>query len=589
MPQMTGCTRAVVLSLLLTLSTPRNFICKAAEVATAPTTNASEPGMFPVTITVDANKPLGELIPIWRFFGYDECNFTYMPGGQELLAKLGQLNDSNPQPQVYVRCHHLMTSGDGTPSMKWGSTGIYHEDTAGNPVYDWTIVDHIFDTYQKNHLKPYVQLGFMPKDLSSRPDLYPTAFGLDKRIDVAAGQAYPPKDFKKWQELCYQWVNHCIERYGRDEVQQWYWEVWNEPNIVYWKGTQEQYFELYDHAVAGVRRALPTARVGGNESAGSDKSLRAFLDHCVNGKNYVTGETGSPIDFISFHAKGNPRLFEGHVQMGIAPQLKVIDRCFAVVADFPTLKDKPIVIGESDPDGMAARPIAENGGLGYRNTSQFPAYTAACFAREFELMEKHGVNLEGALTWSFEFENKPFFAGYRTLSSNGIDLPILNLFRVMAKMSGTRVNVTSTVDPGLASDVATGVRGAAAKPAEVYGIAAIDRNRASILVYHYHDDDIADSPAADVKIQLGGLPVSNRDVKLVQYRIDRDHSNAVTVWQQMGSPAQPTRHQYDQLKAAGQLAALDEPRSARVSDGGTAELTLVLPRESVVLLVLQWD
>src|SRR5581483_7152134 len=96
MPQMTGCTRAVVLSLLLTLWTPRYFICKAADVATAaPATSAAEASVFPVSITVDASKPLGELKPIWRFFGYDECNFTYMPGGQELLAKLGQLNDSN--------------------------------------------------------------------------------------------------------------------------------------------------------------------------------------------------------------------------------------------------------------------------------------------------------------------------------------------------------------------------------------------------------------------------------------------------------------------------------------------------------------
>jgi xylan 1,4-beta-xylosidase len=532
---------------------------------------------FPVTISVDASKPLGEFHPIWRFFGYDECNFTYMPGGQVLLAKLGQLDSQ----QIYIRCHHLLTSGDGTPAMKWGSTGVYHEDANGNPVYDWTIVDRIFDTYEKNHLKPYVQIGFMPKDLSTRPDLYPTKFAPDLRIDASAGQAYPPKDFRKWGELAYQWANHCVQRYGADEVGKWYWEVWNEPNISYWKGTAEQYYELYDYAADGVRRALPAARVGGNESAGSDKSLRAFLEHCLHGRNYVTGQTGSPIDFISFHAKGSPRFMDGHVQMGIAPQLKVIDRCFAVIASFPELKDKPVVIGESDPDGMAARPVSENEGLGYRNSPQFPAYTAACFAREFELMRKYGVNLEGALTWSFEFENKPFFAGYRTLSSNGIDLPILNLFRMMAKMNGKQLSVESSADPGLLSDVSTGVRGA---QSEVNAIAALGDDGASVLLYHYHDDDVP-ADEADVDLRLNHLPADA--ARVWEYRIDRDHSDAYTVWNKMGSPRQPTPEQYAQLHQSGQLAAISEDKGIHVNSG-TTELKIRLPRESVELIVLKW-
>jgi xylan 1,4-beta-xylosidase len=534
---------------------------------------------FPVTISIDASKSLGPLHPIWRFFGYDECNFTYMKGGRELLAKLGQLGSE----QVYIRCHHLLTSGDGTPAMKWGSTGVYREDANGNPIYDWTIVDRIFDAYEQNHLKPYVQIGFMPKDLSVRPDLYPDSFAPDKRIDVEAGQAYPPKDFRKWGELAYQLANHCVARYGKEEVQQWYWEVWNEPNIVYWKGTVDQYYELYDYAVDGVRRALPTARVGGNESAGSDRSLRAFLEHCLHGTNHVTGLVGAPIDFISFHAKGQPRFTGGHVQMGIAPQLNVINRCFAVVASFPELAGKPIVIGESDPDGMAARPISENPGLGYRNSTQFPSYTAACFNREFELERKYGVNLEGALTWSFEFENKPYFAGYRTLSSNGIDLPILNLFRMMGKISGEQLSVQSSAEPDLKSDLSRGVRG---DVAEVSAIAALDLDHLGVLVYHYHDDDVA-APAAAVDVTLTNLPMVSGDATLTQYRIDQDHSDAYTAWRAMGSPARPSAEQYARLKQAGQLAVLGDPQTVHVA-GGNAKVTLVLPRESVALLSLQW-
>ena len=98
--------------------------------------------------------------------------------------------------------------------------------------------------------------------------------------------------------------------------------VWNEPNIGYWRGTPEEFYKLHDYAVAGVRRALPTARVGGPDVAGSGgEFMRDFLEHCLRGTNYATGETGTPTDFISFHAKGVAEFIDGHVRMGIANQL----------------------------------------------------------------------------------------------------------------------------------------------------------------------------------------------------------------------------------------------------------------------------
>src|ERR1700728_398578 len=284
-----------------------------------------------VSIQIDAGQPIGPWIPVWRFFGYDEADYTFMPGGQKLLTELSDLQP----PQVFVRCHHLLTSGDGTPALKWSSTNAYTEDSHGNPDYNWTITDRIFDTYVQRGLKPYAQIGFMPKDLSVRPDLYPTTFDPDRPVPVAAGQSYPPKDYNKWRNLVYEWVSHCVRRYGRVAVTQGYWEVWNEPNISYWHGTPEEYFKLYDYAVDGVRRALPTARVGGPEQAGGGgKFLRAFLQHCIDGANEATGKTGSPIDFISFHAKGSPRFVDGHVRMGIGAQMNNIESGFATVAAF---------------------------------------------------------------------------------------------------------------------------------------------------------------------------------------------------------------------------------------------------------------
>ena len=150
---MTPALNHFVLSLGICITSIAAF---RANAAANPETNA-----FTVTIQVDAAKPQGELKPIWRFFGADEPNYAYMKHGTKLVGELGEMSPKN----VYFRAHNLLCSGDGTPALKWGSTGAYREDADGKPIYDWTIVDRIFDTYLARGVKPYAQIGFMPKDL----------------------------------------------------------------------------------------------------------------------------------------------------------------------------------------------------------------------------------------------------------------------------------------------------------------------------------------------------------------------------------------------------------------------------------------
>ncbi|MCM3871893.1 MAG: hypothetical protein ND895_14515 [Pyrinomonadaceae bacterium] len=538
---------------------------------------ASQPATFPVVIRVDVAKKKGEMRPIWRFFGADEPNFAYMKDGKKLLAELGRLRSG----AVYFRTHNLLTSGDGTPALKWGSSNAYTEDAKGNPVYDWTILDRIFDTYLQRGVRPYVQIGFMPKDLSIKPEPYQHSWTPTAKYDeIYTGWAYPPKDYTKWAELVYQWAKHCVERYGRAEVEKWYWEVWNEANIGYWRGTPEEFRKLHDYAIAAVRRALPTARVGGPDTAGpGGQWMRDFLEHCLRGTNHATGKTGTPLDFIAFHAKGSPRIVEGHVQMGISNQLRNIDAGFSIVASYPELKNKPIIIGESDPEGCAA---CQGPQLAYRNGTMYSSYTAASFARKHELADKHGVNFEGALTWAFEFENQSYFAGFRALATNGLDLPVLNVFRMFSQMSGQRVVVESDGAVPLDVMLKDGVR---ARP-DVAAVASVARNRVTILVWHYHDDDVP-GPAAAVELALGNLPVQTGAARLQHFRIDNDHSNSFAAWKRMGSPPQPTPQQYARLERAGQLTAMGAPQLIRVRDS-KASLNFELPRQGVSLLVLEW-
>ena len=533
---------------------------------------------FPVTIRVDASQLKGEMKPVYRFFGADEPNYATMKDGRKLIGELGALG----QPQVYFRTHNLLNTGDGTPALKWGSTNVYTEDSQGRPVYDWTIVDHIFETYLARGVKPYAQIGFMPRALSVHPDPYQHEFrpGLPYE-EIYTGWSYPPKDYAKWGELAYQWVKHCVDKFGRAEVEQWYWEVWNEPNIGYWHGTPEEFSKLHDYAVAGVRRALPTARVGGPDVAGSGgKFMQDFLEHNLRGTNYATGKIGTPMDFISFHAKGAPSYVDGHVRMGIGAQLRTIDQGFARIASFPELKATPIVIGESDPDGCAA---CQGPQLGYRNGTMFSSYTAAVFARKHLLAEKHGVNLLGALTWAFEFEDQSYFPGFRALASNGVDLPVLNVFRMMAKLTGQRVAVESSGDPGVDAIMRDGVRGAP----DVSAMASLAPKKLAIMVWHYHDDDVP-GPEANVQLALSGLPLAAGEARLTHYRVDDTHSNAYAEWRRMGSPIAPTRPQYQRLEAAGQLGRLDSPSSLRVVDHA-ATITFALPRQGVSLIVLEWE
>jgi xylan 1,4-beta-xylosidase len=548
-------------------------------VAVEPATNsAAAPAPFHVAITVDAAKPGAALKPIWRFFGADEPNYAYMKDGKKLLSELGRLGE----PQVYFRAHHLLTSGDGSYALKWGSSSAYKEDASGKPIYDWTINDRIFDSYLERGVKPYVEIGFMPEALTSHPQNYPHNPPINERADVEGGQSYPPKDYAKWGELAYQWAGHCVEKYGRGEVEKWYWEVWNEPNTGYWHGSHEDYFKLYDYAVEGVRRALPTARVGGPETAGGPggKFLREFLQHCAHGTNYVTGKIGSPLDFVSFHAKGSPSFIEGHVRMGMAGQLRNMNDAFAVIASFPEYKNTPVVIGESDPEGCAACREPRDA---YRNGTMYSSYTAASFPRAVELAERHGVNLEGALTWAFEFEDQPPFAGFRQVASAGIDLPVLNVFRMFAKMSGQRLAVES--DAGLNAEIilAKNVRG---NP-DISAQASLDTKKLSVLVWYYHDDDLP-GPDAAIDLALNGIPLKNGNARLTQYRIDGDHSNAYAVWLRMGSPSALNATQYAQLEKAGQLAEFAPAETIRV-EKGQARVRFDLPRQGVALLVVDWN
>ena len=544
-------------------------------------TTKSQETQKPINIQVDASKTVGDMNPFWSYFGYDEPNNTTRKNGQKLLTELTKLSPAT----VYIRAHNLLTSKGNSPGpdLKWGFTDAYKEDANGNPVYNWSIVDSIIDIYISKGMKPLMEIGFMPKDLSSKSEPYEHTWS--KGGNLWTGWTYPPKDYNKWRELVYQWVKHSIDRYGKKEVTTWLWEVWNEPDIPYWSGTFDEYCKLYDYAADGLKRACPECTIGGphTTSPRSEKAYKYlinFIEHCLRGKNYATGKKGTPLQYIGFHAKGSPEFVDGHIRMNMGVQLKDIQRAFEAVNAFPELKNIPIIVGECDPEGCAACSEKRDPKYGYRNGTMYSSYTASSFARIYELMDNYKVNLKGAVSWSFEFEDQEWFAGFRDLATNGVDKPVLNIFRMFGMMSGKRISVKS--DNGLtATDIITnGVK----EKNDINAIASKNSNSICIMVWNYHDDDLT-GPSSAVELTINGIP--NTKVLLHHYRVDQQFSNSFEKWKAMGKPQQVTDEQYQALERAGQLQLYTSPEWKKINNKQVT-VKFDLPRQGVSLIKMAW-
>lgn len=540
----------------------------------------------PVVIQVHAAKPTGPYSPIWNFFGADEPNYLYASNGKKLLGELSALS---PVP-VYFRPHNLFTTGNGDGSLKWGSTNVYTEKPDGTAVYDFTLTDRIFDTLVAAHVRPLVEIGFMPQALSTHPEPYRHTF---PEGDIFTGWTYPPKDEAKWSALVKAYATHLHERYG-SQTATWLWEVWNEPDIGYWHGTPADYDRLYDLTAAAIRQVLPQARIGGPEATGvsnhSEPFLRQFLDHCAHGVNAATGATGAPLDFISFHPKGSPKFVDGHVVMSIGTQLRAAERGMQVIASYPEWKHTPIILGESDPEGCAACQGSQNG---YRNGPLYGVSVAEATMRTYELARKYGVTVEGAVTWAFEFEDQPAFAGFRELATKGIDKPVLNVFRMMGKLGGGEPGAGQSGDWGPGSSwLAVESSGARALDdvvahsvtgeADINAVATRSGNRVDVFVWNYHDADVP-APASSIRLVVDGL--KTRRTVTDEYRMDASHSNSYSTWQQMGSPQHPTAEQREQLEKAAALEMIAAMRIVKVKHGKAA-IELSLPRQGVALFTL---
>ena len=558
----------------------------------------------PVTVTVDAAQSRGTLKRIWRSIGYDELNWTYTPLGKRIFEEIGGLNDG----PFWIRNHNIFSSGNLRSSPYEASTNCYSEDADGNAVYDWTTVDRIYDIYVANGCKPMIELDFMPHDLSRCPKQKPYESGR-----------FPPKDYDKWRELNRRFAQHLIDRYGLDEVRTWYFSSWNEPDLTIWidipreagrdedahqAARTEEFLKIHDYAIDGILAADDRLRVGGPDSAWADSGmLETFLEHCDSGTNYATGGTGSRLDFISFHAKGTGKR-GGKVLPPDFDQIARRDllKGVSVIREFPRYRDLPLLLNEWDIDVWSPGGIHDLPGFSFRNTSYFPVFLIRTVKEMLDLCDREEINVELITQWTFYFHGFRCFEGTRSLvDPMGIRKPLFNGFELLARLGDERLPVTTDdtakdIAPGQEAGMSCRRRPRDAADAEalgpemciqpypqIDGMATRDSGGIQVLVWNQIVDVESISPRR-VRIKVDGLDGYN-SVRVTEYRVGPRHSNAHTIWQQLGCPDYPDEEQIAAMRERERLEAIrtDVPIPVR---NGVLELETTLPTHAASLFTV---
>lgn len=547
-----------------------------------------------IQIQVDITKSQGELEHAWRYIGYDECNYTYIPEGKELLQKFHDLGDA----PYYIRTHFTFCTGNCHGTYKFGSTNLYHESQDGNPVYNYDFFDKIIDTYLETGHKPFMELGFMPMDLVDQGYLHPKK----KKWDIynqykEIGWTCPPKSYEKWHDLIKHVAGHLKDRYGEAEVNSWYFELWNEPDIFYWSGTAAEYCKLFDFTEDALHEVLPLARLAGPAVTGifegtrSQKYFEYFLNHCKNGANFCNGRIGTRLDYITFHVKGGGFPFQINAQKSMP---SVDSLVYQVKLGLESMKkfgyeDREVVLSEADPDGWAAGGVYDNANMIFRNTEYYATYVASIYDKIDQLSRTYQIKIR-PLAWAFLFPGERCFEGTRTFTTQGIDKPILNLFKMFGKLGSERLYFESDgarcpaydAEPDIANPTESEFDGET-EGSDVTGMAVRGKNGETQILIYSHTGDRDACGNRSVQVAVAGY--GDASVKISHYRIDREHSNAYAEWVRQGEPMYPQGEVYKAIKAKDQLELLKMPEEIQ-SKANRLALQFDMPAHGVSLIII---
>jgi xylan 1,4-beta-xylosidase len=449
------------------------------------------------TISIDTSQPGRPFPHFWeKAFGSGRANLSLRESYRDDLRQV-----KNATGFDYIRFHAIFDD----------ENGVYDQDAKGNPVYDWSYVDQIYDGLLQNKVKPFVELSFMPAKLASSQQ--PHAFWY-KPLPA------PPTDYSKWGALIEAFGKHLIERYGIEEVSRWIFEVWNEPNIDFWTGEPKEatYQQLYATSARALKKVNSRLRVGGPATAQAAWVGR-FIDYCA--------KNGVPIDFASTHVYGNDTsedVFGTHEKID---RRDMVARAVKKVHDeirASARPNTPLYWSEYNASYMNEVDVTDS------------PYMGPWLANTIRLCDGL-VDMMSYWTFSDVFEEQgvvktPFYGGYGLIAAGNIPKAALNDFRLLHQLGDSRIPnesdcvlVTKRMDGSIA-----------------------------IVLWNYAAPDDAGA-SRKFQLDLKGL-TGTRSVRITT--VDAKHGSPLALWTSMGKPAFPTRSQQAKLREAGQLPATVE-------------------------------
>jgi xylan 1,4-beta-xylosidase len=471
----------------------------------------------PELVHVDAAGRAHPFPHFWEeMFGSGRANLTLRDAYRRDLREVKRITDFS-----YVRFHAILLD----------DMGVYDEDAQGRPVYNFSYVDQSYDGLLENHVRPFVEISFMPKKLAAKPAIQ--AFWYQPNVA-------PPKDWERWDALVEAFVRHLVERYGAEEVAKWYFEVWNEPNIDFWAGDPKQptYFQLYDHTAAAIKRVNSSLRVGGPATAQA-AWVDVFIRHCV--ENHI------PVDFVSTHVYGNDRAQDVFGTNENIPRDQMVCRAVRKVHEqiqSSALPKIPLIWSEFN--------------ASYKNE---PAVTDSVYMGPWladTIRQCDGlVDVMSYWTFSDVFEEQgvvkePFYGGFGLIAAGGLPKPAYNAFRLLHQLGGERLAADSN------SALATR-RGDGSLVLALWNLAGPEESGA----------------AKSVSVQFTHL---NSGARAYISRVDSQHGDLHAAYERMGSPRYPTQAQIEQLRKAAELPA---PEMQEIRNNA---MSLTLPAKGLAVI-----
>ena len=472
------------------------------------------------TIEVDPSAPSHPFPHYWeRMFGSGRAILSLRESYRRDLREVKQATDFE-----YIRFHAILDD----------EVGLYSENAGGNPIYNFSYVDQIYDGLLQNGVRPFVELSFMPRKLAAQQAVHPFWY---------APIVSPPKDWNRWGDLVSHFAQHLVDRYGIGEVSQWYFEVWNEPNLDFWAGDpkEQTYYELYDVTAQALKTVNPRLRVGGPATAQA-----AWVDRFVR----HAAEKHIPLDFVSTHVYGNDSAKDVFGTSEDIPRAQMVCRAVRKVSDqvkASAMPGLPIIWSEYNASYKNEPDVTD---------STFMGPWLADTIRQCDGL----VDMLSYWTFSDVFEEQgvvkqPFYGGYGLIAADDLPKPAFNAFKLLHRLGDQRI-------------------------AQESNSALVTRRSDGALVIavwnEYLPGERGESKLVTIKIK----GFAGHDRALIS-RVDVKNGSLLEAYDAMGRPTYPTSKQIEELRRA---AELPPPEIIGVQDG---QLTLGLPAQGLALIELQ--